>query len=245
MSLREYIRQLILESKECKSPKIIFMAGGPGSGKSHVIRSLGLKQKMRVINPDDQYEASMKAECIPMDRESVMDEYMPIRSEYKAAEQSGDTETMSRLEPDYERLRSTLSRDMTLFNQARAQAKKDREACCLNKEDYVVDGTGGSLRDIKQQVVNAKESGYDVAMIYVHVPLKESQRRNRERSKLKTPGRTLTPRTVKRSWSAVDRNRLEYEKMFKSNFFLVINTEEESETSINSIRSRVGRFLES
>ncbi len=244
MLLREFIRQIILESESCRSPKVIFMAGGPGSGKSHVINQLGLRQRMRVINPDDQYEAAMKAECIPMDRASLMDEYKPLKDEYLSAEESGDLEAMSRIRPEYERLRDILSRNMTLFTQARSQAKKDAAACCLNKVDYIVDGTGGQLREISQQVEKAKEAGYDFAMIYVHVPLEESQRRNYERSKQPEPGRTLTTKTVKRSWEAVNRNKQAYEEMFGNNFFYVVNTREESEESINSVRSNLSRFLD-
>ena len=249
MSLREYIRYLVLENKDCKSPKLIFMAGGPGSGKTRVINQLGLRIRMRVINPDDQYEAAMKAECIPMNRESIMDEYMPIRSEYLDAERAGDSETVERLRPDYERLRNILSRNMTLFNQARAQAKRDREECCANLEDYVVDGTGGNLSEFKRQVKDAKDRGYEIGMIYVHVPLEVSYSRNRERGKAKPgsdkPNRSLTPGTVKRSWTAVARNRAAYEQLFKSNFFVVVNTDEESEASINNVRSHIASFLES
>ena len=230
MSLRKYIRYLILENKDCRSPKLIFMAGSPGAGKSRVIGKLGLKNRMRVINPDTQYEAAMKAECIPMNREAVMDEYIPIRLAYLAAEKAGDTKTIEELSYEYNRLRGYLSRNMTLFNQARAQAKKDRENCCANQVDYVVDGTGGNLGEIKQQVKDAKDRGYDIAMIYVDIPLKESQKRNKGRK------RRLTPRTVERSWKAVNRNRVEYEQSFGNNFFLVVNTDDESEASINNVK---------
>ena len=239
MSLRKYIRYLILESRDCRSPKLIFMAGSPGAGKSRVIGKLGLKNRMRVINPDDQYEAAMKAECIPMNREAVMDKYIPIRLAYLAAEKSGDTETIEKLSYEYNKLRDYLSRNMTLFNQARAQAKKDREDCCASQVDYVVDGTGGNINEIKKQIEIAKKVGYDIAMIYVDIPLEESQKRNKGRE------RRLTPRTVERSWKAVNRNKAEYEQVFGSNFFLVVNTDDESEASINNVRQLLSRFLES
>ena len=86
-------------------------------------------------------------------------------------------------------------------------------------------------------------------MIYVHVPLDVAYFRNRERGKVTSSedetNRTLTPGTVKRSWTAVSRNRSEYEQMFKSNFFVVVNTDKESEESINSVRARINSFLES
>lgn len=37
------------------SPKVIFMAGAPGAGKSTVIDRLGL-ETLDIINPDDFYE---------------------------------------------------------------------------------------------------------------------------------------------------------------------------------------------
>ena len=76
-------------------------------------------------------------------------------------------------------------------------------------------------------------------MIYVDIPLEESQKRNKGRK------RRLTPRTVERSWKAVNRNRAEYEQSFGNNFFLVVNTDDESEASINNVKQLLSRFLES
>jgi predicted ABC-type ATPase len=132
---------------------------------------------------------------------------------------------------------------MKLFNQARAQAKIDRESCCLNKENYLVDGTGGDYREIFKQVKTAKEAGYDIAMIYVHVPVEESQKRNRARGESGS-GRTLTTKTIERSWAAVNKNKEKYEELFGQNFFYAVNTLEASEKSINRIRSAVSNFLE-
>ena len=53
--LREYIR-ILLEQDE--APKVVFMAGGPGSGKSTVIRQLGLSDRLDVINPDEGKRAN-------------------------------------------------------------------------------------------------------------------------------------------------------------------------------------------
>ena len=85
--IREYIRFLI---EQVGAPKVIFMAGGPGSGKSTVIRRLGLSNRLEVINPDDQYEETMRAEGIPADRAKLLDEYKPIKDQYTAAQEAGD-----------------------------------------------------------------------------------------------------------------------------------------------------------
>ena len=85
--LREYIRELLQEG--AGAPKVIFMAGAPGSGKSTVIRNLGLGNRLELINPDDQYEETMRAEGVPMDRAALLDTYSPIRTQYLAAKEAG------------------------------------------------------------------------------------------------------------------------------------------------------------
>jgi hypothetical protein len=202
---------------------------------------------MKIINPDNAYEAAMRSECLPMNRQSLMDQYSPIRTEYLAAKNLGDSATMEKLAPEYNRLRSILSRNMVLFSKARSQAKKERNQCCLNQENFLADGTGGNYKEIEKQVIELRTAGYDCAMLYVHVPLDLSIERNRLRgipsATNATPGRALTKREVKRSWNAVNSNRKKYESLFGSSFFLIENAEDGFEnfskvaTSINSFLS--------
>ncbi len=238
--LREYIR-LLLEQDE--SPKVIFMAGGPGSGKSTVIRQLGLSGRLDVINPDDQYEESLKAENLPLDRTEIMDQYKPIKAEYLAAQEAGDSVTMAELEPEYLRLRDILSRNMKLFNQARKAAKSRRQEHVDAGGEFLVDGTGGNYSEIAGQVERLKSVGYEVAMIYIDVPLESSIERNIKRGE--RGGRRLRDREVERSWKAVNRNKRQYESLFGNNFFYIDasgNREEFSE-EINLIADSVMEFL--
>ncbi len=237
--LREYIRCLLREGAD--APKVIFMAGGPGSGKSTVIRNLGLGDRLELINPDDQYEETMRAEGVPMDRSSLLDEYKPLRTEYLAAKEAGDTVTMAELEPEYLRLRGVLSRNMTLFNQARQAAKAKKEEHAAAGGEFLVDGTGGNYNEIATQVQKLESAGYDVAMIFIDVPMETSVERDRSRGE--SGGRHLGRKTVEKSWQAVSANRERYEDLFGDDFFYVDNDGENFESGIDAIAAGVERFM--
>ncbi|HIK66690.1 MAG TPA: hypothetical protein EYF95_01820 [Flavobacteriales bacterium] len=236
--LREYIRYLF---EQTESPKVIFMAGGPGSGKSTVIRNLGLDGRLKVINPDDQYEETMKAEDIPMDRGTLLDDYKPLRDRYIQAQESGDNELVAELEPEYQRLRGLLSRNMVLFNQARKAAKESQKEHMAAGGEFLVDGTGGNYNEIANQVEKLESAGYDVAMIFVDVPVETSVERDQARGA--AGGRRLGQKTVERSHSAVSENKPLYEELFGDDFFYVENFGDNFEASIEEISSGVARFL--
>ena len=239
--VRKYIRQLLIESID--GPKVIFMAGGPGSGKSTVIRNIGLGERLEVINPDDQYEESLRAEGIPLDRATILDEYKPIKEEYLAAQEAGDTATVAELEPEYLRLRGILSRNMTLFNQARSASKATQQERIEAGGEFLVDGTGGNYNEIARQVEKLRSVGYDVGMIFIGVPMETSVERDQARGE--HGGRYLGRRTVEKSWSSVDKNRPKYENLFGENFFYVdaSGDREEFAASIDDIASGVLGFL--
>jgi len=237
MLLREYIRTLI-ESDSCPRPKVLFMAGGPGSGKSRVISQLGLTDDFKVINPDKYYEEMLKIEEIPLDTNNILKNYSKIKKEYLEAVESDDSKRVEMLAPEYNRLKSILSKNMKLFNRARSMAKQEREDCFSNLENYLVDGTGGNYREIFKQVVQARESGYDVGMVYVHVPLDVSIERDEKRGM--EGGRSLGSSIVKRSWNAASKNIEKYKSLFNKNFFYL-----ESSSEVETISSDIRRFITS
>ena len=238
--LREYIRCLLQET--LGAPKVIFMAGGPGSGKSTVIRTLGLSDRLEVINPDDQYEETLRAEDIPMNRAALLDEYSPIRAAYLTAKEDDDTATMSELEPEYLRLRGLLSRNMVLFNQARQAAKQRKEEHINAGGEFLVDGTGGNYREIANQVKKLESVGYDVAMIFIDVPMETSVQRDHARGS--RGGRSLGRKTVEKSWQSVANNRPRYEDLFGEDFFYIDNDGENFSSGIDAISSGVERFFQ-
>ena len=66
------------------TPRIIFMAGAPGSGKSTAIKELGLSN-MNVINPDDFYEPALERAGLGKNITRVKDEYTDARDKLIAA----------------------------------------------------------------------------------------------------------------------------------------------------------------
>jgi predicted ABC-type ATPase len=246
--LREYIRKMLKEQAEDPviwwddAPKVIFMAGAPGSGKSTVIRNLGLAGRLEIINPDDQYEETMRQEEIPFDKTALLDEYRPIKTEYLAAVESGDTATISRLEPDYLRLKDIFSRNAKAFGAARTNANVKKRALEQEGDEYLVDGTGGNYNEISSQVRKLKSVGYEIAMIFIDVSLETSIERNVTRGA--RGGRRLADRSITRSHGAVSANKERYEELFGSNFFYVEGSEDTFEASIEAIASGVAGFLE-
>ena len=240
--IRKYIRAL-LESNVtlCPFPKAMFMAGGPGSGKSTVIKKLGLRKKLQVINPDDAFEAALVAAGLPLDRSTVVDNYRIVKKKYLQAEEAGDTELAAELEPEYLALRAIMSQSMKLFSAARSAAKKTQHEYVCDKQSFLVDGTAGDARQISKQVRELRDLGYDVAMVFVDVPLQTSIDRNIARGK--AGDRRLHDDTVVRSWSAVDKNKDVYSNLFGRNFFLVDATEESFHKSIDEIAPAVQAFL--
>lgn len=238
--LREYIREILSENI-CPLPKAIFMAGAPGAGKSTVIRRLGLKDQLKVINPDDTYEESLKAAGIPLDVGALKDKYDPIKAAYLEAVESGDTKTAESLEPDYLALRGAMSQNMKLFAAARKAAKERQESLECQMENFLVDGTGGAFKQISNQVKRLRDMGYDVGMIFIDVPKEISVQRNIARGE--SGDRSISTQSVERSWESVNKNKEPYRELFGNNFFYIDASEVAFDESIDSAAPRVNSFL--
>jgi predicted ABC-type ATPase len=157
------------------------------------------------------------------------------------AQESGDDELAAELEPEYQRLRGLLSRNMVLFNQARKAAKESQEEHIAAGGEFLVDGTGGNYNEIANQVEKLESAGYDVAMIFIDVPMETSVERDFARGE--RGGRRLGKRTVEKSHAAVSANRPLYEELFGDDFFYVENSGDNFESSIEDIVPGVARFL--
>jgi len=172
--------------------KAVFMAGGPGSGKSSVIdgifnvpdrtaikslTSTGLK----VVNSDKAFEYLKKKHNIPA---SVVD--------------------MS----DEER-----SLDGKMMYKSVQIAKKQLNNYLKGKLGIIIDGTGGSANALLTKKKNIEALGYDTAMVFVNTTLQTALDRNANR-----PERTLDDKVVARTWQKVQHNIATYKAEFGSNF---------------------------
>ena len=238
--LREYIRNLLLES--ASAPKVIFLAGAPGSGKSTVIRRLNLANKFEVVNPDDAYEEAKRRDNLPFDKTDILSKYKPIKDKYFAAKATGDQETIDKLESEYLRLKAPLSADAKAFSSARSGASKRKKQLAAENKDFLVDGTGGNFNEINSQIKKLRSVGYKTAMIYIDIDLETSIARNIARGK--RGGRRLADSAVERSHSGVTANKELYKDLFGKSFFYVDASPEEFENSINFVAQKINSFLE-
>ena len=241
--LREYIRIILLEQLKdsFQGKKMIFMAGAPGSGKSTVLNQLGLLEQFSIINPDDWYEPFLKEAGISLDIASFTQEYFDIVSALEAGKEQGLD--VSELEKKRAELRPTMSTNAKLFNTARKQAKQKAAHLSAEGKDFIIDGTGGSYREISKLNSVYLQMGYDTAMVYVSVPKDISLERNFQRGE--KGKRRLHDKAVSRSWESVNRNKELYEELFGSNFLFVDNsgTYEDYQERIELIRPAMENFL--
>ena len=168
--------------------KVVFLAGGAGSGKGNIIRKLGLeKQGFKVVNSDISLEWLKENHGLPAD--------------------------MRALTPEQ---RSILGK---LGHQARKIARGKMMKYQGNADGVVVDGTGGSVKQMQKLVAEFEAKGYDVSMLFVDTSLDVALERNRARAE-----RSLLDIIVKRNHEAVQGNKATFKKMF-GNRFMEVNTD--------------------
>jgi len=198
--------------------KAIFLAGGPGSGKSTVINKLfGIPPKnkiqsgltragLKIVNSDSAYEYLKAKHKIPPSENDMSDE-----------ERSKSGKLMAR---------------------SVKIAKKRLENYLDGKLGIIIDGTGSSSNALGKKKARIEELGYDCYMIFVSTSLETAMERNRNR-----PERTLLDKVVERSWEAVMSNLKTYKSMFKSNFVEVSTEGERTDSLPPGVKSGIDKFL--
>ena len=179
--------------------KAVFLAGGPGSGKTFVVKQLfGIPDRlnisasgMKMVNSDKELKFLLKKFGFGTDLDKMPDE---VFKDLTAKGQSGLR--------DY-------SKELTA---QRMKLYKD------GKLGMIIDGTGhdfGKLHSMKKEL---EEDGYDTYMIFVNTSLEVAQKRNQERD------RVLPPKLLQKSWEDVQKNLGRFQNLFKQNFLIVDNS---------------------
>ena len=189
--------------------KAIFLAGGPGSGKSFVGHELlgipkggfsGINMSfapsgVKLINSDPEFEYFLKKVGIdPKDLASLSDEEFK-----KATEGEGSP------------------RD-------KAQKIKDAKQKLYTKGrlGLLIDGTGDNYAKIKKKNTDLKKLGYDTYMLFINTTLEVAQERNRNRA------RQLPEKLVKKIWTDVQKNMGKFQTLFGNNFRIIDNSKTRS-----------------
>lgn len=183
--------------------KAVFLAGGPGSGKSyaasdlfgfgrghgvHLSSPLGLK----LVNGDPAFELFLRRQGV-------------------------DPAELASLSP--ERFRELTEGP----NSPRGQAKRVRDASLRlwlkGRLGLVLDGTGDDYPKIARQRQELQELGYDTFMLFVNTSLEVAQQRNAARA------RRLPEHLVREIWQAVQDNLGNFQRLFgPQNMVIVDNT---------------------
>ena len=189
--------------------KAVFMAGGPGSGKSYVAGELfGIPKKINVsvsgiksVNSDTEFEFLLKKYGFETFGTGKLDiDKWP--AEVFDAIAGGDED----------------SENMTVRKKAKLMTKARKEKYMEGRLGMIIDGTGHNLGKIKAEKKQLEKLGYDTYMIFVNTSLEVAKQRNQERA------RRLPEDILVQSWKDVQKNLGAFQSLFGSNFVIVDNS---------------------
>jgi hypothetical protein len=200
--------------------KCVFLAGGPGSGKSRVAGDLFGIQEIssfseagyKLINSDTAFEAQLRKSGI-------------------------DPKDLGKIEKENPELWKYITEDP---NGQREKGKKITNAQKAFYEEgrlgMIVDGTGDDTAKIKRQKEHAESLGYDTYMVFVNTSLEVAQFRNSKR------GRVLPADLVTSIWKECQHNLGAFQTIFGGSFRIIDNTND-GDNLTPEITKAVGDFI--
>lgn len=241
--IRMVIRSIISESigRRQDGYKMIFLAGAPGSGKSTLIKELGLLG-FTTCNIDDFFEPALEEHGVSPNLAKLEEDFLAIRALKKSAEAKGEEISPEAMER-YDHLLSFRKLEKSLFFQSITKFRALKVEQCNIGANFIVDGTASNLRAILKEKQVYEDAGYDCAMIMVDMDPEVSVQRNRARGE--KGGRQLSDFIVRRSAQSVMPNKEPYEQSFE-HFWVVSNLGSfpEYQAAIKKIAPEIEKFLE-
>mgnify|MGYP001157358422 CR=1 FL=1 len=207
--------------------KAVFLAGGPGSGKTYVAKGLfGIPERlnisqsgMKMVNSDKELKYLLNKFGFGTDLDSLPDEVFSNLTNPK--------------DPKYSGLRS-FAKDLT------AERRKLYQNGRLG---MIIDGTGDDYQKIAREKKELEEVGYDTYMIFVNTTLEVALERNENRD------RVLPEKIVVDSHREVNKNIGGFQGLFGgSNFMIVDNNQFQDEKSAIKrfnmlVKKGLGKFV--
>jgi hypothetical protein len=202
--------------------KCIFLAGGPGSGKSFTANEIFGVGKgafnsvsaggLKIVNSDSAFENALKKNGI-------------------SPKELGTIEKDSDL---WDKIAGEDNPD-SIRNKAKKITQKQQAFYEAGRLGMIIDGTGDEVTKIKKKVERAEALGYDCYMVFVNTSLEVAQARNAKRD------RTLPSELVTQIWKACQENLGKFQTMFSGRFVIVDNTEYKPVSK--SVQQQVDAFL--
>ena len=203
--LRKIIRETLLREGVYDQGvlKAVFMAGGPGSGKSFTAAKIfgvpdsskwasGTASGLKLVNSDPAFELQLK----------------------KMGVSPSDLGSMSK--EDFEAVTVGPDSPRGVAKKMRDRAQKNYMGGSLG---LVIDGTGDNYEKIKRKKTALEELGYDTYMVFVNTSEEVALERNRKRE------RKLPDELVSQIWGDVQKNLGRFQGLFGAeNINIVDNT---------------------
>ena len=187
--------------------KAVFMAGGPGSGKSYI------KSQLFGI-PDGGVNIGVGGlKSVNSDKE-----YMFLLKKYGF----DPTELANYPDDVFTHLGAPLKKGGSGIRDFAKDLNKQRMQGYMNgKLGMVIDSTGSKFPKVQKQKKELEKQGYDCYMVYVMTSLDVALERNRMRAE--KGDRELPKNIVTQSWKKARKNVGGHKALFGSNFQLVSN----------------------
>jgi predicted kinase len=195
--------------------KCIFMAGGPGSGKSFVAaelfgipgnHSISSKYDLKVVNSDTEFEHILSkygfdtAGWETLDIDQWPDEVLMVAT--------GEDSKGNKLDPE----------DVSVRERAKGVTKRRLKGYTEGRLGVIIDGTGHDFSKIKTEKKKMEHLGYDCYMVAVNTSLEVAKMRNQTRV------RALPEDILEKSWNDVQDNLGKFQTLFRANFRIVDNS---------------------
>ena len=224
---------LVEEETSCPDSLVVFMAGGPGCGKSSVISGLGLDNFI-VLNPDDDFESELASLGISANMQGMSDRRKELKAQL-------EVEPNPEAQAEVDKITADFSAAMKAFSAANKKHQEEVERLINSEEcnSFVVDGTGATFSRMENRVERLREKGYKVAMVFIDINPATAEERNLVRCK--QGGRSLPTKVVAKTHDKVQANKAAYAKMFGDNFIFIDNsgTEEQLKGAMKSAISKL------
>ena len=188
--------------------KAVFLAGGPGSGKTYIAKGLfGIPEKVNVsqsglkmVNSDKELKFLLNKYGFGTNLDALPDEVF--------------SNLTNPNDPQYSGLR-TFAKDLTA---------ERRRLYQNGRLGMIIDGTGDDFQKISREKAELEKIGYQTYMIFVNTTLEVALERNENRD------RVLPASIVQASHQEVNRNIGAFQGLFGSgNFMIVDNNQYQSE----------------
>ena len=203
-NLKEIIMEILTEGVDDPGIlKCVFMAGGPGSGKSYTAKEIfgvgkGLTASfsasgLKIVNSDTAFEKGMKDNGI-------------------------NPKDLARIEKEDPELWDKITGKDSIRTRAKELTQKQQKFYEAGRLGMIIDGTGDEVEKIKKKKQHAEKLGYDCYMVFVNTSLEVALERNAKRD------RTLPENLVTDIWKACQNNLGKFQSIFSGNMVIVDNT---------------------